>query len=186
MEDVDEDKDEEEVVVFGHVGCAAVGAGAALLSAVPSAAAIAGRMEGISSGCGLRAGGWQGLAVTWSPGGPIRLTAVGGGGASLRSPPSRLDWAGLPQCLRACGLAFAGGDSSCELHFGAGEAGPGVTGVCVGGVCGSLGGLGVLWGVGLFAVGVCGLPGVWGGEGDSAGGSMASLCGRSGGWGRPV
>ena len=34
----------------------------------------------------------------------------------------------------------------------------------MGGVCRSLGGMGVLWGVGLFAAGVSGLPGVEGGK----------------------
>ena len=71
----------------------------------------------------------------------------------------------------------AGGNSSHELHSGAGGVGPGVSGVCVEGVCGSLGGVVVPWGVGLLAAGVCGLPGVEGGEGRSAGGSVAGVCG---------
>ena len=49
---------------------------------------------------------------------------------------------------------------------------------CVRGVVrGSLGRLGVLWGLGLLAAGVCGLPGVGSGEGRWAGGSVAGVCG---------
>ena len=59
-------------------------------------------------------------------------------------------------------------------------------GVCAGGECRSLGGVREPWGVGLLAVGVCGLAGVVGGEGCSAGGSVAGLCGCLGGWGGPV
>ena len=59
--EVEEDlvpKDEEESIVFGDVGCAAMRAGAPLRAAAASAAATAGRMEGMSSGPGLGAGGW--------------------------------------------------------------------------------------------------------------------------------
>ena len=59
-------------------------------------------------------------------------------------------------------------------------------GVCAGCVCGSLDGVGVPWGVGLSAAGVCGLPGVGGGEGCLAGRSVAGVCGCLGGLGRPV
>ena len=111
-EDVDEDADEEEVVVFGDVGCAAMRAGAALLAAAASATATAGRMEGMSSGCGFRAGGWGGPAVTWRSGRLNWTAAVGGGGARLRSPPSGLGCAGLLQCVRACSSVSAGGNSS--------------------------------------------------------------------------
>ena len=174
VEDVDEDEDEEEVVVFGDVSCAAMRAGAA------------GRMEGMSSGRGLGAGGWGGLAVTWRPGAPIQSAAAGEGGAGLRSPPSGLGCAGLLQCVRACGLVSTGGNSPRGLHSGAGGVRPGVSGVCAGGLCGSLGVVGVPWGVGLPAAGVCGLLGVEGGEGCSAGGSVAGVSGCLGGWGRPV
>ena len=174
MEDVDEDEDEEGVVVFENVSCAAMRAGAAE------------RMEGMSSGRGLEAGGWGGLAVTWRPGGQIRSAAVGEGGAGLRSPPSGLGCAGLLQCARACGLVSTGGNSSRGLHSGARGFRPGVSGVCAGGLCGSLGVVGVPWGVGLPAAGVCGLLGVEGGEGCLAGGSVAGVCGCLGGWGRPV
>ena len=59
-------------------------------------------------------------------------------------------------------------------------------GVCAGGMCRPLAGVGVPWGVGLLAVGVCGLPAVKGGEGCFAGGFVAGVCGCLGGWGRPV
>ena len=173
-------------MVLGDVGCAAMRAGAALWASVASATAAAGRMEGMSSGRGLGAGGWGGPAVTWRPGRPMRLAAVGGGGAELRSSLSGLGWAGLLQCVRACWLASAGGNSLRWLHSGARGLGPGVSGVCAGGVCGSLGGVGVQCGVGLLAAGVCGLPGVGGGEGRSAGGSVAGVCGCWGGSGRPL
>ena len=143
VEDVDEDEDEKEVVVLAAVGCVPMRAGAAFWAAAASAAATAGRMEGISSGCGLGAGGWRGPAATWQPGGPIRSAAVGGGGAGPRSPPSGFGWAGLLQCVRACRSASGGWNSLRGLHSVAGGVGPGVSAVCAGGVCGSLGGLGV-------------------------------------------
>ena len=90
VEDVYEDEDEEEMVVLRDVGCAAMQAGAALRAAAAPAAATAGRMEGMSSGRGLGAGGWGGPAVTWRPRGPIWPAAVGEGGAELRSPPTGL------------------------------------------------------------------------------------------------
>ena len=185
MEDVDEDEDEEEMVVLGDAGCAVVRAVAGLRAAA-SAAATAGRMEGMSSGCRLEVGGWGGPAVTWRPGGPIWSTAVGEGGAGLRSSPSELGWAGVLQCVRLCGLASAGGNSSRGLHSGAGGAGPGFSGVCAGSVCWPLGRVDVLWGVGLPAVGVSGVPAVGGGEGCLAGGSVAGVCCCLSGWGRPV
>ena len=148
MEDVDEDENKEELVVLGDVGCAAMRAGAALRDAASPTVATAGSMEGMSSGLALGAGGWGGPVVTWRPGGPIWSAALGEGGAGLRSPPSGLGWAGLLQCVRACGLVAAGGNSSRGLHSGAGGFGPGVSGRCAGGVCGSLGGVGVPWGVG--------------------------------------
>ena len=186
MEDVDEDEDKEEVVVLGDAGCAVLRAVAGLWVAAASAAATAGRMEGRSSGRSLGVGDWGGLAVTWRPGGPIWSAAVGEGGAGLRSSPSGLRWAGVLQCVRLCGLASVGGNSSRWLHPAARGVGPGVPGVCAGGVCGSLGAVGMPWGVGLLAVGECGLPGVGGGQRCSAGGSVAGVCGCFGGWARPV
>ena len=157
VEDVDEDEDEEEVVVLWNVGCAAMRAGAAFLAAAASAAATAGWMEGTSSG----ESGWlERPFVTWRPGGPIRSAAVGEGGAGLWSPPSGFGLAGFLQCVRACGLVSAGGNSSRGLHSGARGVGPGVSGSCAGAVCGSLGRVGVSWVVGVPAADVCGLPGV--------------------------
>ena len=83
-------------------------------------------------------------------------------------------------------LASAGGNSSRGLHSGAGGGGPGLFGVCVGGVCGPLGGVGVPWGMELSLVGVCGLSSVGAGEGCPAGGSVAGVCCCLSGWGRPV
>ena len=177
VEDVDEDEDEEKVVILRYVGCAAMRGGVALWAAAASAAATAGRMEGISWGCGSGAGAWRGPAATWRPGGPMWSAAMGGGGARLRSPPSGFGWAGLLQCVRVCASGSAGKNSSRGLHLGAGGVGPGVSGVFAGGVCRSLGGVTVPWGVGLFGAGVCGLPGVGGAEGRSAGGSVAGVCG---------
>ena len=132
LEDVDEDEDEEEVVVLGDVGFAVMRAGAGLWAAAASAAATAGRIEGMSLGRKFGAGGWGAPAVTWRPGGPIRSAAVGEGGAGLRSPPSGLGWAGLLQCVRVCGLVSARGNSLRGLHSGAGGVEPGVSG----GLCG--------------------------------------------------
>ena len=180
VKEVDEAEDEEEVV---DAGWAVMRAG---LWAAASAAATAGTMEGISSGCRLGAGGWGGPVATWRPGRPIRSGAVGKGGAGLWPSPSGLGWAGVLQCVRLCGLASAGGNSSRGLHSGAGAAGPGSSGVCVGGVCGPLGEVGVLRGAGLLSAGVCGLSSVGGGEGCPAGGCVGGVCWCSGGWGRSV
>ena len=86
MEDVDRAEDKEEVVVLGDAGCAVMRAVAALWAAA-SAAATAGRMEGMSSGCRFGVGGWGSPAVTWRPGGPIWSAAVGEGGAGLWPSP---------------------------------------------------------------------------------------------------
>ena len=59
---MDEAEDEEEVVDAGR---AVMRAG---LWAAASAAATAGRMEGMSSGCMFGTGGWGGPVVTWRPG----------------------------------------------------------------------------------------------------------------------
>ena len=140
----------------------------------------------MSSGCRLRAGGWGGPVVTWRTGGPIWSAAAGEGSAGLWPSPSGLRWAGVLQCVRWCGLASAGGKSSRGLHSGAGGGGPWSSGVCAGGVCGPLGGVGVPRGAGLFSAGVCGLWSVEGGEGCPAGGCVAGVCWCSGGWRRPV
>ena len=106
VEEVDEAEDEEEVVDAGWAVMRAA------LWAAASAAATAGRMEGMSSGCRLEAGGWGGPVVTWRPGGPIWSAAAGDGGAGLWPSPSGLGWAGVLQCVRLCWLASAGGNSS--------------------------------------------------------------------------
>ena len=78
-------------------------------------------------------------------------------------------------------VAVRRGEQFAWAAFGAGGVRFGVLGLCAGGVCGSLGGVGVPCSMGLFAVGVCGLPGVGGGDARSVGGSAAGLCGCSGG-----
>ena len=181
VEEVDEAEDEEVVM---NAGWAVMRAVAGLWAAV-STAATAGRMEGMSSGCRLGAGGWGGLVVTWRPGGPISSAAAGEGSTGLWCSPSGLGWAGVLQCLRLCGLASAGGNSSRGLHSGAGGGGSGSSWVCAGGVCGPLGGVGVRRGAGLPSVVVCGLSSVGGGAGWPVGGSVAGVCWRLG-WGRPV
>ena len=67
----------------------------------------------------------------------------------------------------------------CIQGPGGGE--PGSSGLCAGGLCGPLGGVGVPRGAGLFSARVCGLSSVGGGEG-----CVAGVCWCSGGWGRPV
>ena len=188
MRSENEVEDEEEVVVLGDARCAVMRAVAGL-TAAGSGAATAGRMEGMSSGCRLGMGGSGGPAVTWRPGWQIWSAAVAERGAGLRSLPSGLGWAWVLQCVRLCGLASAGGNSSARcrgLDSGGGGVGAGIPGVCAGGLCGPLGGMGVPWGVGLLAVGVCGWPDVGGGERCPAAGSVAGVCCGLGGWGRPV
>ena len=87
-------------------------------------------MEGMSSGCRLGLVGWGGRVVTWRPGGPIWSAGAGEGGAGLWPSPSGLGWAGVLQCVRLCGLASSGGNSSRGLHSGAGGLGLGLLG-CV-------------------------------------------------------
>ena len=79
VEEVDEAEDEEGVVDAAWAVMRAV----AGLWAVSSAAATAGRVEGMSSGCRLGAGGWGGPVVTWRRGGPIWSAAAREGGAEL-------------------------------------------------------------------------------------------------------
>ena len=178
--EVDEAEDEEEVVDAGWV---VMRAG---LWAAASAAAMAGRMEGMSSGCRSGACGWGGPVVTWQPGWPIWLAAAGEGGAGLWPSPFGLGCTVVLQCVRLCGLASAGGDSSRGLHSGAAGGGPGSSGVCAGGVCWPLGGVGVPRAAGLLSTGVCGLSSVGDREGCPAGGCVAGVCWCSGGWRRPV
>ena len=86
VEEVDEAEDEEEVVGAGRP-VMRVG-----LWAAASAAATAGRMEGMSSGCRLGAGGSGGPVVTWRPSRRIWSAAAGEGGAGLWPSPSGLAW----------------------------------------------------------------------------------------------
>ena len=72
--------------------------------------------------------------MIWRPGGPIWSAAVGKGAAGLRSFPSGLGWARVLECVRLCGSASAGGNSSRGLHSGAGGVGPGFLG-CARGAC---------------------------------------------------
>ena len=123
VEEVDEAEDEKEVV---DAGWAVMRAG---LWRAASAAATAGRMENMSSGCRLAAGGGGGPVVTRRPGGPIWSAAAGEGGAGLWPSPSGLGCAGVLQCVRSCGLASAGGNSSRGLHSGARGGRPGSSGV---------------------------------------------------------
>ena len=106
------------MVVLGDAGCALMRVVAGLWAAA-SAAATAGRMEGMSSGCRLGVAGWGGPAVTWQPGRPVWSAAAGEGGAGLRSSPSGYGLAGVLRCVGLCGLASAGGNSSRGLHSGA-------------------------------------------------------------------
>ena len=179
VEEVDEAEDEEEVV---DAGWAVMRAG---LRAAASTAATAGRMEGMSSGCRLGAGDWGGPVVTWRPGGPIWSAAAGEGGAGLWPSLSGLGWAAVLQCEGLCGLASTGGNSSRELHSGAGGGGPGSSGVCAGGVGGPLGGLGVPRGAGLLSAGVCGFSSVGGLRGVRRVGLWRACAGVRAGGGGP-
>ena len=96
VEEVEEAEDEVEVVDAGWAVMRAV----AGLWAAASAAATAGRMEGMSSGCRLGAGGWRGPVVTWRLSGPIWLAAAGEKGAGLWPSCSGLGWGGVLQCVR--------------------------------------------------------------------------------------
>ena len=98
-----------------------------------------------------------------------------------------LAWLGRgPAIYEAVWVGVRGGEQFARAAFEGQEGGPGFSGVCARGVCGPLGGLGVLRGVGLPSVGVCGLSSVGGGEGCLAVGSVAGVCCCLGGWGRPL
>ena len=129
MEDVNEDEDEEEVVVFLGCGLRCHAGGCGFLGCGGLRRCHGGEDGGLLDGAGASGGG---AAATWRPGSPIRSAAVGGGGAGLRSPPFRHGWAELLQCVRACMSVSTGGNSLRGLHSGAGGTGPGV----LGGVCG--------------------------------------------------
>ena len=101
-------------------GCAAIRKGAALRAAGASAAATAGRREGIFSGCGLGAGGCGGSAANRWPGELIWSAELCGGGIGPRSPPCGLSWAGLLQFGRVCGSASGGGAARVGCTRGSG------------------------------------------------------------------
>ena len=109
-EEDEEDEDEEEVVVGGDAGCAVMRAGAALRAAAAYAAVTEGRMEAMSLGCGLGAGGCKGLVAIRRPGGPTWSAAVCGGGVGLRSPTTGLGWVGLLQFARVHVSVPTGGE----------------------------------------------------------------------------
>ena len=75
MQDLDEDEEEEEVVVLRDAGCAVMRAVAGLWAAA-SAAAKAGRMEGMFSGRRLGVGGSGVRGLVGSGGGGRREAAV--------------------------------------------------------------------------------------------------------------
>ena len=62
----------------------------------------------------------------------------------MRSPMARLGWTGLLQLARVCVSVSTEGNSSRGLHSGGQGEGLRVTGLCVLGVCGLLGGLALL------------------------------------------
>ena len=119
VEEVDEAEDKEEVV---DPGWAVMRAG---LWAAVSAAATAGRMEGMSSGCRLGGGGWGGPVVTWQPGGPIfqRINQRGSYGRVVLDIAQII--VGEPQKPRSSG-ALSGfvHRSSANIFLGAGRCEP--------------------------------------------------------------
>ena len=129
----DEDEDEEEVVVLGDAGCAVMRAVVGLWAAA-SAAATAGRTEGMSFG--LQVGdGWLGR-----PGRDLaarRADLVSSGGAGRRGAAvfAFRAWLGRgPAMCEVVWVGVRGGNSSRWLHSGAGGLGLGFLG-CVRGAC---------------------------------------------------
>ena len=95
-----------------------------------------------------------------------RADSVGSGGPGRRGAAvsafwGRRGWA--PAMRKGEWVGVRGGNISRGLHSGAGGVVPGVSGACAGVVCGSLGRLGVPWGLGLPAAALCGLLGAGGG-----------------------
>ena len=163
VEDVHEAENEEEVVVLGGHGlrCGARGRGF-----VGSGFCCGHGGEDTGHVLGLQVGGgWLG-----GPGRDLAawradLVGSGGGGRCGAAVFSFWAWLGrVLQCVRLCGLASAGGNSSRGLRWGVGG--------------GQLG----------FSepVGVCGLSSVGTGEGCPADWSVAGVCCCLGGRGRPV
>ena len=118
-----------------------------------------------------------------------RADLVGSGGVGRRGAAVFAFWAWLgrgPVMREVVWVGVRGGKQFAWAAFGGRGGWPGFPGVCAGCVCGPLGRPGVPWGVGLPAVGLCGLSGVGGGEGCPVGGSVAGVCCCLGGSGRPV
>ena len=115
------------------------------------------------------------------------LVGSGGGGRRGAAAFSFLARPGPgPAMCEVVWVGVRGGEQFAWAAFRGGGGGSGSSGVCVGGVGGPLGGMGVPRGAGLPSAGVCGLSSVGGGEGCPAGGCVAGMCWCSGGWGRPV
>ena len=72
----------------------------------------------MSSGCRMGVGGRGGPSVTWRPGGPIWLAAVGERGAGLWPSPSGVGWAGVLQCSEAVWVDVRGGEQFARAAFG--------------------------------------------------------------------
>ena len=180
VEEVDEAEDEEEVV---DAGWAVMRAG---LWAAASAAAMAGGMEGMSSGCRLGAGGLGGPRPDL---GARRADLVGSGGGGRRGAVAFSFWAWLGRGPAMCEVVWVGVRGGEQFAWAAFRGRGGwcwvFWGVCAG-AGGRLGGVGVPRGAGLLSAGVCGLSSVGGGERCPAGGCVAGVCWCSGGWGRPV
>ena len=180
VHEVDEAEDEEEVV---DAGWAVMRAG---LWAAACAAATAGRMEGMSSGCKLGAGGLGGAGRDLAA---RRADLVSSGGGGRRGAVAFSFWAWLGRGPAMCEVVWAGvcgGEQCAWAAFRGRGGGPGSSGLCAGAVGRPLGGVGLPRGVGLLLAGVCGFSSVGGGEGCPAGGCVAGVCWCSGGSGRPV
>ena len=129
MEEVDEAEDEEEVV---DVGWTVMRAG---LWAAASAAATAGRMEGMSSGCRLGAGGLGG------PGRDLaarRADLVGSGGGGRRWAVAFSFWAWLGPGPAMCEVVWVGVRGGEQFAWAAFR-GRGGWAWVLWGVCGGLG-----------------------------------------------
>ena len=151
VEEVDEAEDEEEVV---DAGWAVMRAG---LWAAASAAATAGRMEGMSSGCRCGAGGLGG------PGRDLaarRANLVGSSGGGRRGAVALSFWAWLHPGPAMCDVVWVGVRGGEQFAWAAFRGRGGWAWVfwgVWGGVGGPLGGVGVPRGAGLLSAGVYGL-----------------------------
>ena len=159
VEEVDEAGDEEEVVDAGWAVMWAV----AGLRAAAFAAATAGRMEGMSSGCRLGMGGWGGPVVTWRPGWPI-WSAVAGGGRRGAVAFSFRAWLGRGPAM--CEVVWVGVRGGEQFAWAAFE--------------GRGGWAWVFWGVRRGRVGATGWGGRAAGRGVPLGGCVRVV--ECGGW----